>query len=242
MLCSLCKLAHQIPRKIALAEGNLHPGVSKYGSRRPVEARVEAQGMETPSRIRGAHLEKVWSSSCWPVCVWGDDTLPIVVLPLTPNSTGVRCHGADVAKVLSEGFSHKCSAPRSSTESPPERSMFAPGSPAWIWSSDLIALLDILPWEIPIRRDLLTQARDTIYHHHPNRWKLRVWPLGRSVHIWRSLGWGHWKLYALKWRMFTLWCGECQLDPVNGAMASVLEFLQDHVFWWSYPVHTKSMW
>ncbi len=34
------------------------------------------------------------------------------------------------------------------------------------------------------------------------------------------------KLYALKWRLFTSWCGDRQLDPVNCPIGTVLEFLQ----------------
>ncbi len=34
------------------------------------------------------------------------------------------------------------------------------------------------------------------------------------------------KLYALKWRLFTSWCGERQLDPVYCPVGTVLEFLQ----------------
>ncbi len=34
------------------------------------------------------------------------------------------------------------------------------------------------------------------------------------------------KLYALKWRLFTSWCGDFQLDPVNCPIGTVLEFLQ----------------
>ncbi len=34
------------------------------------------------------------------------------------------------------------------------------------------------------------------------------------------------KLYALKWRLFTSWCGDHQLDPVNCPIGTVLEFLQ----------------
>ncbi len=35
------------------------------------------------------------------------------------------------------------------------------------------------------------------------------------------------KLYALKWKVFTSWCRDRQLDPVNCPVATVLEFLQD---------------
>ncbi|KAL0170481.1 hypothetical protein M9458_035077, partial [Cirrhinus mrigala] len=35
------------------------------------------------------------------------------------------------------------------------------------------------------------------------------------------------KLYALKWRLFTSWCGHRLQDPVNCPIGTVLEFLQD---------------
>ncbi|KAL0164598.1 hypothetical protein M9458_040351, partial [Cirrhinus mrigala] len=37
------------------------------------------------------------------------------------------------------------------------------------------------------------------------------------------------KLYALKWKLFTSWCGRHQQDPVNCPVGSVLEFLQDRL-------------
>ncbi len=35
------------------------------------------------------------------------------------------------------------------------------------------------------------------------------------------------KCYALKWRIFTSWCSDYQLDPVNCPVGTVLEFLQE---------------
>ncbi len=35
------------------------------------------------------------------------------------------------------------------------------------------------------------------------------------------------KLYALKWKVFTSWCSDRKLDPVNCSVGTVLEFLQD---------------
>ncbi len=35
------------------------------------------------------------------------------------------------------------------------------------------------------------------------------------------------KLYAMKWKVFTSWCSDHQLDPVNCPVGTVLEFLQD---------------
>ncbi|KAL0183516.1 hypothetical protein M9458_019212, partial [Cirrhinus mrigala] len=35
------------------------------------------------------------------------------------------------------------------------------------------------------------------------------------------------KLYALKWKLFTSWCGHHRQDPINCPVGTVLEFLQD---------------
>lgn len=42
--------------------------------------------------------------------------------------------------------------------------LVAPIWPTQVWFSDLISLLDDPPWEIPIQKDLLSQAVATIYH------------------------------------------------------------------------------
>ncbi len=55
--------------------------------------------------------------------------------------------------------------------------LVAPFWPGRVWFSDLISLLDGSPWEIPVRRDLLSQAEGMILHPRPELWKLWVWPL-----------------------------------------------------------------
>ncbi len=55
--------------------------------------------------------------------------------------------------------------------------LVAPCWPGRVWFSDLISLLDDSPWEVPIRRDLLSQAGGAILHPRPELWKLWVWPL-----------------------------------------------------------------
>ena len=52
--------------------------------------------------------------------------------------------------------------------------LVAPLWPARVWFSDIILLLDGPPWELPIRRDLLTQAEGSIFHPRPELWKLWV--------------------------------------------------------------------
>jgi hypothetical protein len=55
--------------------------------------------------------------------------------------------------------------------------LVAPRWPTRVWFSDIISLLIAPPWQIPLRRDLLSQAEGTIFHPHPELWKLWVWPL-----------------------------------------------------------------
>lgn len=55
--------------------------------------------------------------------------------------------------------------------------LVAPYWPTRVWFSDLMSLLDGPPWEIPVRRDLLSQAKGAIVHPRPDIWKLWVWPL-----------------------------------------------------------------
>ena len=53
-------------------------------------------------------------------------------------------------------------------------------APRWltrVWFSDIVALLDGLPWQVPLKRDLLLQAGGTIFHPRPELWNLWVWPL-----------------------------------------------------------------
>ncbi|KAI2650236.1 UDP-2,3-diacylglucosamine hydrolase [Labeo rohita] len=99
--------------------------------------------------------------------------------------------------------------------------LVAPYWPGRVWFSDLISLLDGSPWEIPVRRDLLSQAGGTILHLRPELWKLWV-----VETIFQSRAISTRKLYALKGKLFTSWCGEHQQDPVNCPVGTVLEFLQ----------------
>ncbi|KAI2668352.1 Transposon Ty3-G Gag-Pol polyprotein [Labeo rohita] len=93
--------------------------------------------------------------------------------------------------------------------------LVAPFWPGRVWFSDLISLLDGSPWEIPVRRDLLSQAG------------VPSFTPGRSYGSFGAPSTR--KLYALKWKLFTSWCGRHQQDPVNCPVGSVLEFLQDRL-------------
>ncbi len=55
--------------------------------------------------------------------------------------------------------------------------LIAPFWPSQTWFSELTPLLYRPPWEIPIRRDLLSQLQGKICHPQPELWKLWVWPI-----------------------------------------------------------------
>ncbi len=60
--------------------------------------------------------------------------------------------------------------------------LIAPFWPSQTWFSELTPLLYRSPWEIPVRRDLLSQLQGKIWHPQPELWKLWVWPIqGRSL-------------------------------------------------------------
>ncbi len=49
------------------------------------------------------------------------------------------------------------------------------------WLSELTQLLTAAPWPVPLRRDLLSQAKGTIWHPRPELWALYIWPLYGSL-------------------------------------------------------------
>ncbi len=55
--------------------------------------------------------------------------------------------------------------------------LIAPFWPSQTWFSELTPLLYRPPWEIPIRRNLLSQLQGKIWHPQPELWKLWVWPI-----------------------------------------------------------------
>ncbi len=55
--------------------------------------------------------------------------------------------------------------------------LIAPFWPSQTWFSELTPLLYRSTWEIPIRRDLLSQLQSRIWHPQPELWKLWVWPI-----------------------------------------------------------------
>ncbi len=55
--------------------------------------------------------------------------------------------------------------------------LVAPYWPNRTWFPELMLLATAPPWPIPLRKDLLSQRRGTLWHPRPDLWKLHVWSL-----------------------------------------------------------------
>ena len=58
--------------------------------------------------------------------------------------------------------------------------MVAPFWPGRTWFPELVLLATAPPWPIPLRKDLLSQRRGTLWHPRPDLWNLHVWVLDGS--------------------------------------------------------------
>ncbi|KAI2653767.1 Transposon Ty3-G Gag-Pol polyprotein [Labeo rohita] len=211
-----------VPGQTPLSSSSSHSWAFECGSRHPVETGAEARGMDASPRGGGADMGDLWASPIRSLCHEGECTMSPLVLSSSSSSPGAGCYGA-LERVRRDGVSLL---------------LVAPYWPGRVWFSDLISLLDGSPWEIPVRRDLLSQAGG----HHPAPPSgvveaVGVAPEGAQLidsglstevveTILQSRAPSTRKLYALKWKLFTSWCEERQQDPANCPVGTVLEFLQ----------------
>ncbi|KAI2655478.1 Transposon Ty3-G Gag-Pol polyprotein [Labeo rohita] len=111
--------------------------------------------------------------------------------------------------------------------------------------ADILSRQGLRPGEWMLHREVLHGGLDAIStdvaeaSSEPEFWNLWVWPLGGTPHsapglstevvetILQSRAPSSRKLYALKWKPFTSWCGDRQQDSVNCPVGTVLRFLQD---------------
>ncbi|KAI2664153.1 hypothetical protein H4Q32_002288 [Labeo rohita] len=109
--------------------------------------------------------------------------------------------------------------------------LIAPYWPARAWFSDLISLLDCSPWEIPFRRDLLSQAGGHLRAPSPGVVEVvGVAPEGAHliafslstevvVTILQSRAPSRRKLYARRWRLFSRTQLTAQLERFSAGLA-----------------------
>ncbi len=107
-------------------------------------------------------------------------SLSTLILAHASGSSRTRRDGANVTEALSVCISPDRSIPGVLERVRRDRVLLLLIAPRWpgrVWFPDLISLLDGPPLELPVRRDLLSQAGGSIFHPQPELWKLWAWPL-----------------------------------------------------------------
>ena len=59
--------------------------------------------------------------------------------------------------------------------------LIAPHWPAQHWLAEIFQMLCAQPWELPLRRDLLSQGAGTVFHPHPEQLQLWAWPVSGLI-------------------------------------------------------------
>ncbi|KAI2648848.1 ORF V: Enzymatic polyprotein [Labeo rohita] len=141
---------------------------------------------------------------------------------------------------LAKGPTQVCFSPLCKVREDEEQILLvAPFWPNRTWFSDLVLLASAPPWRIPLRKDLLSQGKGTIWHPRPR--SLEPPPLvpGRDQEDFRDLSPSvvntllqarapsTRRLYDLRWRIFVNWCSSHGKDPRSCGIKSVLSFLQE---------------
>ncbi len=168
------------PREVVFSASSLYPGGPQYRSRYPVKTGAEARGIEAPPRGGGVDIKIVWPGTSGSVCVLRVVSLSTLVLPHASSSSWTGHDGAGMAEASSVCISPNRSAPGSPGESslgPGFTTFHCPRWPCRVWFPDIISLLDGPPLELPVRRELLSQAGGSRFHPQPELWKLWAWPL-----------------------------------------------------------------
>ncbi|XP_058628332.1 interferon-induced very large GTPase 1-like [Onychostoma macrolepis] len=97
--------------------------------------------------------------------------------------------------------------------------LVAPFWPAQVWFSDIVSLLDGSPWETDSSRwrDCTSSPRTMedigVASEGAHLMDCSLSSEVKTILHSRALSMR--KLYSLKWKLFTSWCGERQVDPVN---------------------------
>ncbi len=188
--------------------------------------------VETPSPDDPADLETFRTCTDRPVCIPRDFSLPVVLLPDRGNTR----HGCADTQ-LAAGSSHVCFNPSETLckirEDEEQVLLMAPYWPTRTWFPELMLLVTAPPWRIPLRKDLLTQRRDTLWHPRPDLWKLHVW-----VGPWTGRGSSRWptprgsqhhhfgESTVYETVEFVEWCSSHREDPRKCTIRVVLSYLQ----------------
>ncbi len=149
-------------------------------SRRALTSARPSGRMATPPRGTPADLETLRGCSGRPVCLPGHVSLPVVFLPVRGDPR-YGCAGMQLAS----GLTQICVSPSEPSrtdlckvrEDEEQVLLVVPYWPNRTWFPELMLLATAPPWQIPLRRDLLSQRGGTLWHPRPDLWNLHVWSL-----------------------------------------------------------------
>ncbi len=164
-----------VPRQVPLFEGGSRSGSTEPGGRFSVETEAQARGMD----VEPSDGSQIWdlfgkaevdlfasqeSSQC-----------PLWFSLSFPTTLGIDAFAHSWLYVSLYAFPPIKLIPAVLCRvkvSGARLLLIAPFWPSQTWFSELIPLLYRPPWEIPIRRDLLSQLQGKIWHPQPELWKL----------------------------------------------------------------------
>ncbi len=156
------------------------PRQAQSCSRRALTSARPSGRMATPPRGTPADLETLRGRSGRPVCLPGHVPLPVVFLPVRGDPR-YRCTGMQLASGLTQYafppvrlLAQTLCKVREDEE---QVLLVAPYWPNRTWFPELMLLATAPPWQIPLRRDLLSQRGGTLWHPRPDLWNLHVWSL-----------------------------------------------------------------
>ncbi len=241
----LCKLAHQIlvwsqdkflSLRAVYIPGHLNVGadiLSRQGPR-PGEWRLHPEVVKQIWRVFGQAQVDLFATRQTSHC-------PLWYSLTHPAPLGLDAMVQMWPRLRLYAFPPNCSAPGSSRESAPGRGPAVASSPVLAGPSMVLGP-DFSPRRLPMgdssqERSPLTSGGYDLSPPPGVMEAVGVAPEGARLiasglstevveTILQSRAPSTRKLYGLKWRLFTSWCGDHQLDPVNCPIGTVLEFLQ----------------
>ena len=172
--------ANMGPRQDALAQGDVHPGGPECSGRLPVEAGSDAGRMETPPEV----VEELWirfGRAQVDLFASRETTHCPAYFSLThPAPLGLDAMVQTWPRLRLYAFPPLALLPgvlERVRRDGVQLLLVAPLWPGRVWLADIMSLLEGPPWEIPVRRDLLSQAGGSVLHPRPELWKRWAWPL-----------------------------------------------------------------
>ncbi len=158
-----------VPREVVFFSNSLHPGVPQYMGRHPVETGAESRGMEV--------VEMIWrefgQAQVYLFASRETSHCPLWFSLMHPAHLGLDAMMHTWPRFRLYAFPPIALLPWVLERVRRDRVLLLLIALRWpgrLWFPDIISLLDGSPLELPVRRDLLSQAGGSIFHPQPELW------------------------------------------------------------------------